>query len=78
MGQSPVRTISMDPVAFVFGFLKRTGAHDAAPAAVRFKRTRQGLGRREAHGSLQHLDDVFKRVIVIIENDEMIESFQLS
>ena len=65
----------MDQVAFSFGFGKPAGSNDAAAGAVRFKSAGHRIGLGQAKHGLQHFDDVFDGVIVVIKNNDVIKPF---
>ena len=67
----------MNPVALGFRFFESACRHDAAPRTIRLKRACQRLSCREADSGLQHLHDVIDRVILVVENDDMVETLDL-
>ena len=75
MRQSPVRAVGVNPIAFGFGFFECAGRNDAAAGAVRFQRAGHRLSCRHTYDGLQHLHDVVDRMILIVENDDMVEPF---
>ena len=68
----------MDQVAFSFGFGKAAGSNNAAAGAVRFKGAGHRIGLGQPKHGLQHFDDVFDRVIFVVENNDVIERLRLS
>src|SRR5437660_12488430 len=77
VGQPPIGAIGMDLIALLFGFFKARGEDDAAARGVRFHRVRKCGCVWEAENGLEHLDDVFKRVLVVIQDDHVVELAQL-
>ena len=69
--------LGMDLIALLFGFFKARGEDDAAARGVRFHRVRKCGCVWEAENGLEHLDDVVKRVLVVIQDDHVVELAQL-
>jgi hypothetical protein len=65
-------------VALHFGFLERACSHDTASGAVRFQRACQRVASRQSYNGLKHFDDVFDRVIFVVENNDVIKGLRLS
>ena len=73
VGQPPIRTMSMDLIALLFCFFEARGEDNAAACCVRF----HGVGERgcvgKAENGLEHLDDVVKRMLVVIQDDYVVK-----
>ena len=67
----------MDRVALHFGFLECAGSHDTASGAVRFQRAGQRVAGRQSYNGLKHFDDVFDRMIVVVEDNDVIERLRV-
>lgn len=66
----------MNLVPSLFGFFKVGRQYDAAAGAVGFHRVRERGCVGHVENRLQHFDDVVKRVLFVIENNDVIQLAQ--
>src|SRR5438105_10493929 len=70
--KTPVRTVGVDLIAFSLSFLQTGRKDNAAAGRVGFHGVGERGGVREAENGLEHFDHVLKRVVVVIQNDDVI------
>ena len=74
---SPVRPVGVNLISFLFGFFEICREDDAAAGAVGFHRVCERSGVWNLENGLEHFDDILERVLLIIQNDDVIEPAQL-
>ena len=75
--EAPVGAVGMDPIAFVFGFFQRRGEDNAAAGGVGFHGVGERGGVGQTEDGLEHLDHIFERVVIVIQNDDVIQLAQI-
>lgn len=67
----------MNLISFPFGFFQARGEDNAGAGAVGFDGVSERRGVGDLEDGLQHFDDILKRVLVVIQDNDVIELAQL-